>query len=153
MDVAGRKRYHYRHHPETITQKTTMQLTKEDALRAYARMMNTLDASHLEPFLADDFHYASQMVFEEITSRDDFLAYITPKLRTIADAGAIAYAEMAWDDSRGAARAEPCVVMAQNDKDNLVATVLAEVGDGKIRRLDMCIIPPPTQMRRTGEYP
>ena len=133
-----------------------MQLTKEDALRAYARMMNTLDVSHLEPLLADDFHYASQMVFEEITSRDDFIAYITPKLRTIADAGATAYAEMAWDDSRGAARgggAEPCVVMAQNDKDNLVATVLAEVGDGKIRRLDMCIIPSPNQMRRTGEYP
>ena len=47
---------------------------------------------------------------------------------------------MAWDDSRGAARAEPCVVMAQNDKENLVATVLTEVGDGKIRRFDMCII-------------
>ena len=130
-----------------------LQLTKEDALRAYARMMNTLDASHLEPLLADDFHYASQMVFEEITSRDDFLAYITPKLRTIADAGAIAYAEMAWDERRGGGGPEPCVVMAQNDKDNLVATVLAKVGDGKIRRLDMCIIPSPTQMRRTGEYP
>ncbi len=75
-----------------------MQLTKEDALRAYARMMNTLDVSHLEPLLADDFHYASQMVFAEITSRDEFMAYITPKLRTLADAGATAYAEMAWDD-------------------------------------------------------
>ena len=38
-------------------------LSAEAALRAYARMMNTLDPSHLESFLAEDFHYASQWVF------------------------------------------------------------------------------------------
>ena len=43
-----------------------MSLTAEQALRAYATMMNTLDASQLEPLLADDFHYASQWVFDEI---------------------------------------------------------------------------------------
>lgn len=29
----------------------------------------------------------------------------------------------------------------QGDKDNLVVTVLAEVSDGKIRRIGLCIIP------------
>lgn len=37
-----------------------MSLTEEGGLRAYATMMNTLDASCLESLLADDFHYASQ---------------------------------------------------------------------------------------------
>ncbi len=130
-----------------------MQLTKEDALRAYALMMNTLDASHIEAHLADDFHYASQWVFEEMTSGREYMEYIVPKLRTISDAGARVYAELAWDESRGAARAEPCVVMAQDQKDNLVATVLAKVDDGRITRIDMCKIPSPKEMRRTGEYP
>ena len=60
-----------------------MELTKSDALRAYARMINTLDASHIEPLLAEDFHYASQMVFEELASKQAFLTYIRAKLKTI----------------------------------------------------------------------
>ena len=54
-------------------------LSKEEALWVYAQMMNTLDASNLEPMLAEDFHYASQWVLPEITSKADYLAYITSK--------------------------------------------------------------------------
>jgi hypothetical protein len=60
-----------------------MELTKSDALRAYATMINTLDASHIEPLLAEDFHYLSQMVFEELESKQAFLTYIRGKLKTI----------------------------------------------------------------------
>lgn len=56
-------------------------LTKEDALKAYASMMNTLDASHIEPLLAYDFHYASQWVFAEIKSKQEYLDYIRPKTK------------------------------------------------------------------------
>lgn len=69
-------------------------LSKEDALRAYAWMMNTLDASCLEPLLAEDFHYASQWVFSEITSKADYLVYIMPKLEAIRSSGAEVLAEM-----------------------------------------------------------
>lgn len=37
-----------------------MALGTADALRAYARMMNTLDVKHIEPLLEEDFHYSSQ---------------------------------------------------------------------------------------------
>ena len=127
-----------------------MELTKLEALRAYARMMNTLDASHIEPLLADDFHYASQWVFEEITSKQSFLDYIKPKLAAIAKSGTHAYAEMAELKGYGGG---PCVVMAQGSKDNIVATVLAEVNEGSIKRLDMCLIPPASAAARAGEYP
>lgn len=52
---------------------TTTNLTEERALRAYASMMNNLDASHLETLLADDFHYASQWGFAEIESKASYM--------------------------------------------------------------------------------
>ena len=127
-----------------------MSLTKEQALRAYATMMNTLDVSCLAPLLADDFHYASQWVFAEIESRSAYLEYIVPKLDAIRKSGAAAWAEMGWLDREFPG---PCVVMAQGDKDSLVAVVLAEVVGGKIKRLDLCGAPSPHSARRTGDYP
>lgn len=127
-----------------------MKFTKSDALRAYARMMNTLDVKHIEALLAEDFCYTSQWVFEEITSKQAFIDYIRPKLESIVKTGSWVYAEMAELKSYGGG---PCVVMAQGSKDNLLAIVLAEVNDGKIKRLDICQIPPPSAATRTGEYP
>ena len=127
-----------------------MELTKIEALRAYARMMNTLDSSHIEPLLSDNFHYASQWVFEEITTKQAFLAYIKPKLESISKSGSCAYAEIAELLAYGGG---PCVVMAQGTKDNLLATVLAEVEGGYVQRFDICQIPSPTAAARTGEYP
>lgn len=127
-----------------------MSLTEEQALRAYATMMNTLDAACLEPLLADDFHYASQWVFTEIETKSAYLEYIVPKLDAIRKSGARAWAEIGWLDKEFPG---PCVVMAQGDKDNLLAVVLAKVEDGKIKRLDLCGAPSPHSARRTGEYP
>jgi len=127
-----------------------MSLTAEEALRAYATMMNTLDASCLEPLLADDFHYASQWVFAEIESKSAYLEYIAPKLEAIRKSGAAAWAEMGWLDREFPG---PCVVLAQGDKDNLLAVALAKVEDGKIKRLDLCGAPSPLSARRRGEYP
>jgi hypothetical protein len=127
-----------------------MSLTAEQALRAHATMMNTLDASCLEPLLADDFHYASQWVFAEIESKSSYLEYIVPKLDAIRRSGATAWAEMGWLDQEFPG---PCVVMAQGDKDNLVAAVLAKIEDGKIKRLNLCGAPSPHSVRRTGDYP
>lgn len=127
-----------------------MSLSTEGALRAYATMMNTLDASCLEPLLADDFHYASQWVFAEIESKSAYLEYIVPKLNAIRESGAAAWAEMGWLDREFPG---PCVVMAQGDKDNLLAVVLAKVEDSKIKRLDLCGAPSPHSACRTGEYP
>ncbi len=127
-----------------------MSLTTERALRAYATMMNTLDASCLEPLLADDFHYTSQWVFAEIESKKAYLEYIVPKLDAIRKSGSVVWAEM------GSLEREfpgPCVVMAQDEKDNLVAVILATVEDGKIKRLDLCGAPSPHSVHRTGDYP
>jgi len=127
--------------------KSQPQLTNLDALRAYARMMNHLSAEHFEPFLAKDFHYASQWVFEEITSKQAYLDYIHPKLETIRKSGSKVWAEIAELPDG------PCVLMSQDSKDNLQATVLISISENQIKRLDMCCVPPPQSARRTGEYP
>jgi hypothetical protein len=125
-------------------------LTKENALSAYAAMMNTQDVSKLEALLADDFHYASQWVFTEIKSKQAYLDYIKPKLESVKQSGSMVWAEMAYLEQEISG---PCVVMAQGQKDNLVSLVLAEVADGKISRLDMCGAPSPHSAKRSGRYP
>ena len=128
-----------------------MALTKLEALRAYAMMINTLRVKSLEPLLADDFNYASQFVFEELTSKQAFLEYMRPKLETVANSRATVFAEMGTVSAYG--KRQPCVVLAQNDKENLVGLVLARVTNDKLARLDLCIVPPPQSAERSGEYP
>lgn len=125
-------------------------LSQENALRAYAAMMNTQDESKFAELLADNFHYASQWVLSEIESRQAYLDYIKPKLSAIKLPGSAVWAEMAHLESEipGA-----CVVMAQGSKDNLVSLVLVKVADGKIIRLDMCGAPSPYSAIRSGDYP
>lgn len=127
-------------------------LTEADALRAYARMMITLDAQVLEPLLAEDFHYTSQWVFEEIASKRAYLEHMRPKLETIARTKTAVFAELGTANGCRSEN-EPCVVIAQNHRENLVALVFAEVSDGKLKRLSLCAVPPPEEARRSGEYP
>ena len=122
----------------------------EAALRAFATMMNTLDSSKLGPLLAPDFHYESQMVFSEIKSKQEYLDYITPKLEVVRASGTKVWAEMAMLTH---SIPGPCVVLAQGEKENLVALALAKVKGDFIERIDMCIVPNPQSAERSGEYP
>lgn len=127
-----------------------MMLSQEDALRAYAVMMNTQDESAFADLLAEDFHYASQWVFAEIASKQEYLDYIRPKLLTVKKSGSAVWAEMAYLEREAPG---PCVVMAQDSKNNLISLVLVEVANGKITRLDMCCAPSPHTAKRSGDYP
>ena len=131
-------------------------LSPEDALRAYAKMMHSLSVEPLAPLLHERFHYETQWNFHEyaavwcpreIATKDDYLAYIIPRLERLKESGVEVFAEMA------ALPTGPCVVVAQGDKDTLTATVLVDVEDGKIRRLELCTVPDPYAAERTGEYP
>ena len=126
-------------------------MTKVHALRCYAAMLNTLDIRKLERFLAPDFCYSSQWVFAEITSKQEYLDYMEPKLGVIKSSGSIVFAEMG--EIKQAHPIGPCVLVAQNMKENLVATVLAEVKGEFIQRLDMCLIPTVQSVTRSGFYP
>jgi hypothetical protein len=128
-----------------------MELTEQQALFAYAKMMNTISVVPLEPLLSDDFTYESQYVFSPLKSKQAFLNYIQPKFQTIQKAGATVFAELGRVSAYG--RPQPCVVLAQNSKDNLVGFVLARISEGKLSRLDLCIVPPTEFIERSGVYP
>lgn len=125
-------------------------LTICDALIAYAKMMNTLDSTEFESLLADDFQYESQTVLTPVNGKKEFIEYIRPKLSTIKNSNAVVFAELAQLDAYGQ---KDCVLIAQNDKDNLLATVYTQVKDNRIIRIDMCIVPDPKTALRTGVYP
>jgi hypothetical protein len=122
----------------------------ETGLRAYATMMNTLNVDAIEPLLADDFHYSSQWVLAEITSKQEYLDYIRPKLKAVRDSETKVWAEMAHLEQEIPG---PCVVLAQNSKDNLLSLILGKVANGKLTRLDMCGAPSPHSAKRSGVYP
>ncbi len=128
-------------------------LTERDAAEAWARAYNLLDAAEIAPLLAEDVHYASQWVFEEIESRADYLHYLEGKLDAVRRSGAKVLAELA--ETRPYPmypnRPRPCVVVQQGGK--LAATVLFEVAGGRITKIDMCQIPPPETCRRLHEFP
>ena len=128
-----------------------MNLTEYEALRAYARMMNTLSAEPLEPLLAEDFTYESQYVFSALESKQEFLDYIRPNLQTIRKAGATVFAEMGMVLAYG--NRQPYVIVAQDSPENLLGLVLARVSNGKLSRLDLCIAPSPRSAEQSGEYP
>jgi len=126
-------------------------MTKEKALQFFAAMMNTLDSKSLEPYLADNFSYSSQKVFAELVGKDAYLDYINHKFMAIRSTGVLVFAEIG--ELRVSHPIGPCVLIAQGSKENLVATVLAEVSDGLIQRFDMCIIPTVQSVTRSGIYP
>lgn len=113
-------------------------------------MMNTLDAKFIEFMLAEDFHYASQWVFDEIKNKKDYLAYIAPKLEAIKISGQRVFAEMAWLDIEFPG---PCVVIAQGKKTDVIGLILVQVEHEMIKRIDFCSVPSPASAKRTGEYP
>lgn len=123
---------------------------KLEACRAYARMMNTLDFSHLETWLAEDICYESQWVFDVMCGKERFSDYIQKKLDAIRREGSRVWAEIAYTDVFGAG---PCVILAQGNEDQWIATLLIQMKEEKISKMDMCFIPDPYQCRRTGERP
>lgn len=121
-----------------------------EACRAYARTINTLDVTHVEPWLHKDVVYESQQVFSEMRGRRRYVAYLRGKLQTIRKEGSLVRAEIAYTDACGVG---PCVILSQGSEENWTHTVLFEMEGGKIKRLDMCLVPAPCECRRTGEQP
>ena len=128
-----------------------MELTEETALRAYAIMLNTMNIEPLISLLADDFIYESQKVFQPLKSKQEFLEFIVPKLETIRKSGVASFGEMGSVYAYG--KKQPCVIMAHGHKSNLIGLALAKIHEGKLKRLGLCIIPPPETATRSEEYP
>ncbi len=122
-------------------------LTEYEAAEAFARAWNGMDCTAFLPLLAEDACYASQWVFEELQGREAIKNYLAPKMETIKSSSRQVFAELGKTNDR-----RDCVIMAQDTKDHIMATVLFEVAEDKIQRYDMCM-PGITGALGSGVYP
>ena len=91
------------------------------------------------------------MVFKPIKSKIEFLDFMNSKLETIANCRSTVFAEMGTIEAYF--KQQPCIILAQDEKNNLIGTALAKVEGNKLKRIDLCIFPPPETAERSGEYP
>jgi hypothetical protein len=125
-------------------------LSTKDALIAYAKMMNNLNSIEFESLLDDNFSYESQAVLTPIISKQEFIDFIRQKLEAMKVAKVKIFAELAQLSAYGQS---DCVVVAQGEKDNLIATIFVSLTGNKITKIDMCLIPEPRNAIRSGIYP
>ncbi|MDR0552162.1 MAG: GNAT family N-acetyltransferase [Spirochaetaceae bacterium] len=91
--------------------------------------------SDLKDYLVDDFHYASQHVFDEIKSKQEYLKYLSGKLNTIKHStppSNILKMEIVYDTYSNA----PYLLMKQG-KDE--ALFIPKTKDGRFERIDLCM--------------
>lgn len=118
---------------------------------AYARMINSLDVTQIEPFLEEDTVYESQMVNTPLEGRQEILKYLRGKLITMSklDPASQPKGEMAFMDETYVGR--PCVILHQGGKE--VGLALCKVSKGKLKRIDLTILPGPESANGTGQFP
>jgi hypothetical protein len=132
-------------------------LEQKEAAMILARAWNNLDASLLEPYMAEDIIFWSQQALTDMAGKNAVMAHLnmemetsrkTPEERVFAELGETRPNSMTPDTP------EPCVVLSHGDKNNVRALALLKLECGKINSIGICSdAPPPSTARRTGEYP
>jgi hypothetical protein len=126
-----------------------------ETLRQLAKSWNNLDTSFIEKELADDFIYESQWVLTPIEGKGEFLSYLHSKFIAIKTAmqsqRMTVTAEIALHPSM---QNRPCIVLTQITSEEIrQVSVLIKIQHRKIKRIDVCFIPDPTEAELTGEFP
>lgn len=132
-------------------------LGQKEAATILARAWNNLDASLLEPYIAQDIIFWSQQALTDMTGKNAVMAHLitememirkSPKERVFAELGETKPYPMTPDTP------EPCVVLSHGDKNNVRALALLKLECGKINSIGICSnAPHPSTARRTGVYP
>lgn len=60
---------------------------QEEFLQKLAEAHQTYNPSIVQPYLAEDVHYASLWVFQELKSKQEYLAYLSRKLNAMKNSG------------------------------------------------------------------
>ncbi len=126
-----------------------------EILRQLAKSWNNLDTSFIEQVLAEDFIYESQWVLTPIEGKKFFLSYLHSKFQAIKSAmqkePITVTAELALHP---AIQNKSCIVLTQiTDEEIRQVLLLIKMKNEKIKRIDVCFIPHPTEAGLIGEFP
>lgn len=126
-----------------------------EALKRLAQSWNNLDTSFIKDVLADNFTYESQWVLTPIVGSQAFLNYLESKFQAIKSAmqkeTMTVTAELALHP---AIQHKPIIVLTQITSEGIrQVSLLVKMEQDKIKRIDVCFIPDPTEAELTGEFP
>lgn len=123
-------------------------LTTYTALSAYARMINTMNVSHITDLLSDHFQYKSQLVLNDISCKTDYLTFINATLKAIADSEVNVQAELGRYGHLG-----DCVIVMRGGSMSIPNVILAKVENNHLTLLEVIIAPNIEQIKRSGLFP
>lgn len=129
--------------------------TETEGLVQLAKSWNNLDTSYIEHELAHDFIYESQWVLTPIKGKKKFISYLKLKFTVIKlvmqSESMTITAELAILPTM---QNRPCIVLSQITSEGLIKiSILIKILKRKIKRIDLCFIPDPTEAVLTGEIP
>jgi hypothetical protein len=127
---------------EKINTMKNLEIVKE-----VAKGYNKLDSAIIEAIASNEIIYESQWVINSINGSKEVFSYLAHKFEIIKKSATEIHAELAYFGE------EPCIVLAQNSKENPVATIRIKIENNKITRIDICQIPHWNDTVRTNEYP
>lgn len=122
-------------------------MNKLEIVNEIAKGYNNLDSERIEVLAADAIIYESQWVLSSINSKEEVFKYLKHKFEIIKNSETKLFAEIAYFGE------EPCIILAQDNKDNKIATLLLEIKNQHISRMDICEVPNWRDAIRTNEYP
>jgi hypothetical protein len=124
------------------TSKKAMQLTNH---KIFVEAYSTLDIEPLIDVLADDCVYESQMVLTPLKGKKVIGEFLQDKFERIRNTKAYVACSLARVVSGPiwGVLGEPCIVMRQRGQGSVA--LLKQSDDGKITRIELCIIPTPSE--------
>jgi len=143
---------------------------------SFAKAYNNLNASYLEPALADQFEYSSFWILETLKGKEEFLAYFAGKMDLIKAKGGDLKAELIiWNkyDGEQHKSLNPNIFLFQkvvdkpgykttmvqlvdadgNINDYMLVSVLLKYADGKIISASIFPVEMLGPYQRTGIFP
>lgn len=136
-----------------------------DFIRLYARCWNRLSFEQLEPYLAQDVEYHSQISFDPVVGKENVIRHLADRV-IVAKGDLITldvYAEIGYcgnEDDQSVrlfdSEGEPCVLIFRGNKEVPVGLVMLDTDDDNsvITVINVCtVVPNPQRAIRTGEYP
>ena len=106
---------------------------ERDFLLKLAKAYQLYDVSIIEDYLADDMHYASMWVFHEMTSKTEYLDYLSAKLRTLK-AHAV---HMEFEIVQGGMHKHALLVSNQQAPEGSIGFVVDFNDEGKVKMLNI----------------
>ncbi len=122
-------------------------MTKLEIVNEIAKGYNNLDSAIIEAVASDNIIYESQWVVSSINTKVETIKYLKHKFDIIKNSETKLIAEIAYFGE------DPCIILAQDTTENKVATLLIEITNEQVSRMDICEVPNWRDCKRTNEYP